>query len=294
MPSRSPLLQSSLELFGHSISHFIAGGELDRKITILHLANSVELLLKDLVLEEGVSIYKNPKETLSVHGCIEALKKKNIQLPYLNKLELLIDERNALQHRFGSPNEISTTFYMNLAAAFFRVILKKKYSRKFNEVIPQYTPKADWDVFMVRIPTTESGLHDLKGLAHVHPLQALLSVETYFEELINRTIDDIYGQESMTRRSRLTWYDHFVFVGEKEGFLLRERLDAFDGLRNRVSLGQDEPKVSEVIDGIEVVADFEKALEKIDFENLRVIERKRFKEQKEKADAALNYFRKNV
>jgi hypothetical protein len=100
-----------MELFGHSISHFNSAAELDRKLLILHLANAIELLLKDLVLDTGESIYRNPKETINIHKCIEILKNKGIVLPYLNKNELLIDERNALQHRFGSPNELTMIFY---------------------------------------------------------------------------------------------------------------------------------------------------------------------------------------
>lgn len=118
MAIESPLFQSSMELFGHSITHFNGTSELDRKLVILHLSNAVELLLKDMVLDGGESIYKNPKETITINGCIETLRSKSLTIPYLNKLELLIDERNALQHRFGSPNELTTIFYMNLAKDF--------------------------------------------------------------------------------------------------------------------------------------------------------------------------------
>ena len=116
-----------MELLGHSITHFNGTSELDRKLVILHLSNAVELLLKDMVLDSGDSIYKNPKETITIHGCIEALNAKNITIPYLNKLELLIDERNALQHRFGSPNELTAIFYMTVAQEFFRAVLKEHY-----------------------------------------------------------------------------------------------------------------------------------------------------------------------
>ena len=108
MAIESPLFQSAMELMGHSISHYNGKKELDRKLVILHLANAVELILKDLVLDAGVSIYKNPKETITIQGCISELKNKNIDIPFMNKIELLIDERNALQHRFGSPNELTT------------------------------------------------------------------------------------------------------------------------------------------------------------------------------------------
>ena len=61
MATEFPSFQSSMELFGHSISHFNSGAELDRKLLILHLANAIELLLKDLVLDTGESILSQSK-----------------------------------------------------------------------------------------------------------------------------------------------------------------------------------------------------------------------------------------
>ena len=113
----SPLFQSALELFAHAIEHFNRGDERDRKFVILHLANAVELILKDFLLDLGESIYKNPKETVSIWEAIRKLKEKEsedekIRIPSTNKIEILIDERNALQHRYGFPNEITTIFHM--------------------------------------------------------------------------------------------------------------------------------------------------------------------------------------
>ena len=98
MAIESPLFQSAMELLGHAISHYNGKKELDRKLLILHLANSVELVLKDLVLDSGQSIYKNAKETITIQGCLNVLKEQKVSLPFLNKIELLIDERNALQN----------------------------------------------------------------------------------------------------------------------------------------------------------------------------------------------------
>ncbi len=49
MAYESPLFQSSIDLFAHAVEHFNMGTERDRKFTILHLANSVELIFKDLL-----------------------------------------------------------------------------------------------------------------------------------------------------------------------------------------------------------------------------------------------------
>lgn len=84
MAIESPLFQSAMELLGHSISHYNGKKELDRKLVILHLANAIELILKDLVLDSEQSIYKNVKETITIQGCFTTLKEKNIDIPFLN------------------------------------------------------------------------------------------------------------------------------------------------------------------------------------------------------------------
>lgn len=132
MAYTSPLFQSSFDLFSHSIEHFNMGTERDRKFVILHLANAVELIFKDLMLDLGLSIYKNPKETVTITGAIETLsKEKSIKIPHLNKLELLIDERNALQHRYGFPNELTTIFYMEATYDFFQRVFKRKLQFRY-------------------------------------------------------------------------------------------------------------------------------------------------------------------
>jgi hypothetical protein len=184
MAIESPLFQSSMELFGHSITHFNGTRELDRKLVILHLSNAVELLLKDMVLDSGESIYKNPKETITINSCIETLRSKSLDIPYLNKLELLIDERNALQHRFGSPNELTTIFYMNLAKDFFKEVLTQHYGQNLEEVLPQFTEEKDLAALNIREPANDSELENLKKLGKVHPLGALLSAIAYLEKII--------------------------------------------------------------------------------------------------------------
>ena len=135
----SPLFQSSLELFGHAIEHFNWGSEKDRKFVILHLANAVELIFKDLLLDLGESIYKNPKETITITSSIKTLtEEKGIQIPNLNKLELLIDERNSLQHRYGFPNELTSIFYMDAVYNFFKEFLKGNYDLDIDKILEDF------------------------------------------------------------------------------------------------------------------------------------------------------------
>lgn len=268
MAAESPLFQSSMELLGHSISHFNGATELDRKLVILHLANAVELVLKDLVLDTGESIYKNPKETIAIHACIESLKSKTITVPYLNKVELLIDERNSLQHRYGSPNELTTIFYMNIAVDFFREILQHHYSQDFEEVISQFSDEKDLMAFRMREPRDESELENLKKLSRVHPLGSLLSAMAYLE----RIVIDFYKKVDPSDDGRIPGmagpisHRFLARYGIEPPEELSEAMDEARRVRNLAAHGRGEPSKEEVDNVISAIEKYESFLNNYDLD----------------------------
>lgn len=271
MAIESPLFQSSMELLGHSYSHFNVSEELDRKLVILHLANAVELIFKDLVLDSGESIYKGPKETITIHGCIKSLHDKNINIPFLNKIELMIDERNALQHRFGSPNKLTTIFYMNIALEFFKEILKEHYDLNYDEVITQFTDEKELLAYKMREPSDETELENLKKLSKVHSLGALLSAMTYLEK-ITLTFGKKIGLEEELRR-RPPWHMMSPRFLERFGLIVHEelgkKLDETRRLRNMAAHGRIEPSKADVSKAIDAIEEFENFLSKIDIKKVQ-------------------------
>jgi hypothetical protein len=270
MALESPLFQSSMELLGHSITHFNGTSELDRKLVILHLTNSVELLLKDMVLDSGESIYKNPKETISVHGCIELLASKKFTVPFLNKLELLIDERNALQHRFGSPNELTAIFYVNVALEFFRTVIKQHYNQDFEELIAQFATEKDLIALKMRDPSNDSELESLKKLGRVHPLGALLSALAYLE----RTLLQFGARVGVGDRYMGAFPVSAKYL-ESNGIELpaglRDRLENTRRLRNLAAHGRAEPTNEDVVAAVATIEELERFLGSLDIEEARQI-----------------------
>lgn len=265
MAIESPLFQSAMELLGHSISHYNGKKELDRKLLILHLANAVELILKDLVLDAGESIYKGPKETISIQGCIKILQDNTISIPFVNKIELLIDERNALQHRFGSPNELTSIFYMNIAEEFFREVLKKYYAQEYDEIIFQFSDESDFLEYKLNDPSNDKELEKLKDLAKVHPLGALLSAWTYIE----KEIDDFAEQTGLNfMRHRPAILDLVNGRWEQFGVYIPNALSnefrTARRIRNMAAHGRIEPSLDEVITSVDTIEAFEKYLFDID------------------------------
>ncbi|MFY1897011.1 hypothetical protein ACOTCN_23710 [Achromobacter xylosoxidans] len=268
MAIESPLFQSSMELLGHSITHFNGTSELDRKLVILHLSNSVELLLKDMILDSGESIYKNPKETITIHGCIELLGTKKISVPFLNKLELLIDERNALQHRFGSPNELTAIFYMDVALEFFRSIVKQHYSQDFDEIIAQFADEKDLIALKMREPSNDSELENLKKLGRVHPLGALLSAIAYLEKIVLQFGSKVGIPERLVASAPVSpRYLEINGIELPDG--LRERLENTRRLRNQAAHGRAEPTREDVVAAVSSVEELEAFLASLNVDEVR-------------------------
>jgi hypothetical protein len=272
MAIESPLFQSAMELLGHSFSHFNGSKELDRKLVILHLANAIELILKDLVLDSGESIYKSPKETITIHGCISTMQNKGISIPYLNKVELLIDERNALQHRFGSPNELTAIFYMNIAQAFFKDILKAHYDQDYEEVVAQFVDPKELHAFRMREPNDDAELENLKKLANVHPLGALLSAMTYFEKKMIDFSVSIGMGEDFRRRPYWAMISHRSLeqFGIEIPSELSEEMDEIRRLRNLTAHGRKEPTKDEVSKAIDYIEKFEQFLSKVNISEVKL------------------------
>ena len=75
-PRTSPLLRSSLEVLEHGLWHLSRSDTaVDMKFAILHVDQAVELLMKECVRAKGKSIYKNPKETITIWGAYDILER---------------------------------------------------------------------------------------------------------------------------------------------------------------------------------------------------------------------------
>jgi hypothetical protein len=124
-PKLSPLLRSAFEVLNHGLWHFFRSDtSTDMKFALLHVDQAVELILKECVRAGGKSIYKNPKETITIWGSYEILANMNIMIPERPDLELLHEERNSIQHKFANPSAEDTEFHVDKAMKFITRFLK--------------------------------------------------------------------------------------------------------------------------------------------------------------------------
>lgn len=124
--SLSPLLRSAFEVLEHGLWHFLRSNTTtDMKFALLHIDQAVELLLKERVRRGKQSIYRNPKETISIWGAYEILEAKlNCKIPEKADLELLHEERNSIQHKYANPSAEDAAFHVENALKFVRRFTK--------------------------------------------------------------------------------------------------------------------------------------------------------------------------
>jgi hypothetical protein len=97
----------------------------------------VELMLKECVRAGGRSIYKNPKETITIAGAYDILiNDLHISIPEKPDLELLHEERNNIQHKYANPSPDDTGFHIEKAMGFIRRLTKDQLKLDIEEYVP--------------------------------------------------------------------------------------------------------------------------------------------------------------
>jgi len=136
--SLSPLLRSAFEVLEHGLWHFLRSNtSVDMKFALLHVDQSIELLLKERVRRGGQSIYKNPKETITIWGAYEILDGKlNCKIPEKPDLELLHEERNSIQHKYANPSAEDAAFHVANALRFVERFVKEELDLDLVDYVP--------------------------------------------------------------------------------------------------------------------------------------------------------------
>jgi len=137
-PALSPLIRSAFEVLEHGLWHFLRSNTTtDMKFALLHVDQAIELLLKQRVLAGGKSIYKNPKETISIWGAYDILEKElNCKFPEKPNLELLHEERNNIQHKYANPSPDDAAFHVEHAMKFINRLVKDELKLDLADFLP--------------------------------------------------------------------------------------------------------------------------------------------------------------
>jgi hypothetical protein len=134
----SPLLRSAFEVLNHGLWHYFRSNTAaDMKFALLHVDQAVELMLKECVRAGGKSIYKNPKETITIWGAYDILENElRVAIPEKPDLELLHEERNNIQHKYSNPSPDDAAFHIQKAMGFIRRFVKDQLRLDIKEYVP--------------------------------------------------------------------------------------------------------------------------------------------------------------
>lgn len=140
MATLSPILRSCIEAAEHGLWHYFRSPtSTDIKFAILHLDQAVELAFKERVRLFKLSIYKpkNRKETLGYWEALSTIEEKGCQIPEKADLELLHDERNAIQHKYSTPDPETAAFLAEVAVKFLKRFFLDEFGLELESYIPQ-------------------------------------------------------------------------------------------------------------------------------------------------------------
>lgn len=230
MSDRSPLFVSALELLAHSTELYIQKNQKKYKFVILHLANAIELILKDRLIDEGVSIFKNSSETISIWKSFETLEQKGINIKERPIIELLIDDRNTIQHKFGFPNAESVYYYLENVVDFFKRFLQDEYNVNLAEALQPHLGDED----LKFLGLAHDQFNELRKLAEISPESAVVQSFNFvireFKEIIEPF--DTFGLLNEKVFWRNPFFQKLLFMMSTEGYITEETRLGFNTLNS--------------------------------------------------------------
>jgi len=232
MSDDSPLFVSAIELLAHATELYRQGNERKYKFVVLHLANAIELILKDRLIDAGVSIYQQKRsQTISIWDSFDKLQKQKVNIPERPIMELLIDDRNTIQHRFGFPDAETVYFYLKRVVAFFRRFLDDEYGVALVDVLKPYLD-IEHLAFLGLVEDEESEIAELDKLFEISPESAVLQAYNIIEKKVIEALDDF---PNLQRRAFVFWrspeFRHLLDWLATEGYVAHDTVKEFHFLR---------------------------------------------------------------
>lgn len=198
MSDTSPLFVSALELIAQAAEIFALKNPQKYKFVILHLANAIELILKDCMIDQSMSIYHaNSPKTLEIWKCFDQLEAKGIKIAERPVIELLVDDRNTIQHRFGHPSAESAYYYIENVVSFFQRFLNDHYNIQLSEALKPHLSKEN--LKLLGLINDEPGYLDtLNKLADISIESAILQAYSFIERELVIYLAPLFSVTSTT------------------------------------------------------------------------------------------------
>jgi HEPN domain-containing protein len=255
MIQRSPILRFALELFEQALEKSVTSRPRDRKIAVLHLAQCVELAVKAALVEKNVSIYLRDK-TVNTHEARRQLC--GIwgveRLTGEARLELLIDERNAIQHRYGDVDDVTLDYHLETTFQVLSEVLDREFDLDLSDWVRDNVDESVWKrVRFVQPPDEEPSPPSASSLPDRSATLDLVAGFAAFEDAIRKAISDAGARHPRYFSTLDLVIKSLASLPSPPRDIIRD-LPTVYRLRNRVIHGEAEaPSDSEVESGLKLL-----------------------------------------
>lgn len=239
MSDRSPLFINAAESLLHAVELFRQVDERKYTFIVGHLADAVELVLQDRLIDAGESIYESGKATkLNIWKVLDVLRKLRIQLPERPAIEFLLEDRQTIHYRPGRPELKTVYYYLDTVAAFFTRFVREEYGVFLPDVLRELGI-AEIDLQLMGVLEGQGNeLTFLETLFTLSPASAVLQAYKFIESKCSELYFLQQGYlELKTRKPFLSAPQHSPEFEELLGglvsgkFWTRKLVKALDGLR---------------------------------------------------------------
>jgi len=238
----SPIIRFALEVFQHALENYCSDQPRTRKMAVLSMAQALELALKAALVEKNVPIFEKNGRTINHHDALAQVAKiwSVDRIDNQTRVELLIDERNALQHRYGTVDDVALDYHMQTSFDVLSDIMQKEFDTELAGWIRDNVAQEVWE--KVRFVTDEEA-SDTPSDAVIEnrsPVLDLVDGFSRYESRLREVLASILGEEDRFTGSTLDVVMKTLSnVDEPNEALIKRVPDAYK-LRNQVIHGNQE------------------------------------------------------
>lgn len=248
MLQRSPILRFALEVFEHALESSVSKKARDRKLAVINLAQCIELAVKAALVEKNVSIYaKESPKTVTPHDALKALASlwSVERVPMHSRVEVLIDERNAIQHRYGDVDEVTLDYHLETAYRVLEAILKREFDVDLSDWVRDAVAPEIWkQIRFVEVDEIQAAPSEASQPERSATLD-LVDGFSRFEAAIRALVEEKAG-ERLRAGSTLDLAIKTMAASEAPPRQTIQELPSVYRLRNRVIHGEQSAQDDEV------------------------------------------------
>jgi len=256
MAQTSPILRFALEVLHHALESYAADTPRHRKMAVLNLAQSVELCIKAALVENNIPIYDKGSRTIAIHDALTAWAKLWTveRVEYHARIELLVDERNAIQHRYGTVDDVSLDYHMETTFGILRDVLELEFDTDLDAWIRDNVSTEIWHKIRFVEPIQPAAQEPSAAIVDDRsPTLDFIDGFARYERQVRAALAPLMETDQQFGGSTLDLVIKALSNSPKpRNELIRELPDVYR-LRNRAIHGDDVPKPEEVNDALKLL-----------------------------------------